>query len=121
MLIRTSRLILALIPVVAVAALWGSALPVSANGDDHCQSGKQPTFSAGFAELSSRLGDWMGAAVTCEMPDPGGSGDVQQQTEKGLALWRKSSNTAIFTNGPEHWRSRPAASSIGRAPASTRR
>ena len=45
----------------------------------------------------------MGGAITCEFADPNGTGDVHQQTTKGLAFWRKRSNTPTFTNGYDHW------------------
>ncbi|HEV7665523.1 MAG TPA: M23 family metallopeptidase [Chloroflexota bacterium] len=68
-----------------------------------CGPGATPTFGLGFAELKTHLGDMVGAATTCEFADPSGSGDVLQQTSNGLAFWRKSSNTATFTNGNQHW------------------
>jgi uncharacterized protein len=45
----------------------------------------------------------MGHPTTCEFSDPDGSGDVHQETSKGLAFWRKSTNTPTFTNGFQHW------------------
>ncbi len=62
-----------------------------------------PHYEAGFAALSRMLGDQMGDALTCEFPDPNGSGDVHQKTTLGLAFWRKSTNTPTFTNGFDHW------------------
>jgi len=60
-------------------------------------------FRAGFAVLSAQLGAAMGAPTTCEYPDPGGTGDVEQNTSTGLAFWRKSTNTPTFTDGSDHW------------------
>lgn len=60
-------------------------------------------YQAGFAALKAAVGDPMGDPVTCEYPDPSGTGDVEQRTTTGLAFWRKSTNTPTFTNGSEHW------------------
>ena len=40
-------------------------------------------------------------------PIRSGTGDMHQQTTKGLAFWRKGTNTATFTNGSEHWGNTP--------------
>jgi hypothetical protein len=76
-----------------------SAAPVAKG----CGAGQTPTFALGFAGLRAHLGDTVGDPTTCEFADPNGSGDVLQQTSRGLAFWRKSSNTPTFTNGNEHW------------------
>jgi Peptidase family M23 len=68
-----------------------------------CGPGVKPTFSFGFADLKAQLGDAMGDPISCEFADPAGSGDIQQQTSKGLAFWRRSTNTPTFTNGNDHW------------------
>jgi hypothetical protein len=68
-----------------------------------CAPGQTPKFVFGFADLKARLGSSIGDPVTCEFADPNGTGDVHQQTTKGLAFWRKGSNTPTFTNGNEHW------------------
>jgi hypothetical protein len=60
-------------------------------------------FRLGFATLSTRLGDTMGAATSCEYADPRGSGDTLQTTEHGLGIYRQASDTPTFTNGTEHW------------------
>jgi predicted metalloprotease len=77
--------------------------PALASTADHCTAGQTPHFVFGFADLHNRLGDQMGLPVSCEFPDPKGTGDVHQQTTKGLSFWRKSTNTATFTNGDDHW------------------
>jgi hypothetical protein len=53
--------------------------------------------------MKAHLGDVLGDPITCEFADPAGSGDVLQQTTRGLAFWRKSSNTPTFTDGSGHW------------------
>jgi predicted metalloprotease len=62
-----------------------------------------PHYEAGFAALHTLLGEQMGEATSCEFGDPNGSGDVHQQTSRGLAFWRKSTNTPTFTDGFQHW------------------
>src|SRR5919202_1053151 len=90
-------------PILAAALAIPAALPVSAQAANFCQPGQQPRYVFGFADLQARLGDWMGSPLTCEFPDPNGTGDVHQRTTKGLAFWRKRTNTPTFTNGSEHW------------------
>jgi hypothetical protein len=101
----TRWLICATLLAVFVVALASVA---RADADDHCAAGQTPMFHAGFAALSDRLGATMGAPTTCEYPDPGGTGDVEQNTTTGLAFWRKSTNTPTFTNGFDHWALTPA-------------
>lgn len=98
------RLLAAL--VVVAALLIGSAPAASAA--PYCQSGQTPQFVFGFKTLSENLGDRMGQPIECEHTQAS-TGDVQQQTTKGLAFWRKATNTPTFTNGYEHW----ALDSIG--------
>jgi hypothetical protein len=74
-----------------------------ADAQQGCQSSESPHFTFGFADLKMQIGDAMGDPVTCEFSDPNGTGDVHQRTTTGLAFWRKSTNTATFTNGFEHW------------------
>jgi hypothetical protein len=90
---------------IVLPALFSAVTPTTAAADsiNICPPGKAPQFVFGFADLSSRLTDWMGAPTTCEFPDPKGTGDVHQRTQNGLAFWRKSTNTPTFTNGSEHW------------------
>jgi hypothetical protein len=85
------------------------AVPVAAQpAPTFCPAGQSPQFVLGFADLKAMLGDAMGQAVTCEYPDPSGTGDVHQQTSMGLTFWRKATNTPTFTNGSEHWGNTPA-------------
>jgi Excalibur calcium-binding domain len=92
--------ILAVITLLLIA----SALPAHGQVDDSfCAAGQMPQYVFGFADLKSQIGDAMGDPITCEFPDPNGTGDVHQRTTKGLAFWRKSTNTPTFTNGSEHW------------------
>jgi hypothetical protein len=80
----------------------GRAAPPEQSGN-RCGVGGTPRFTLGFATLKARLGDAMGEPLTCEFADPNGTGDVHQQTTRGLAFWRKSTNTPTFTNGSDHW------------------
>lgn len=77
--------------------------PAAQPAANRCPAGQAPTFVAGFADLKIQLGDAVGEPSTCEFPDPNGTGDVLQQTSKGLAFWRKATNTPTFTNGFDHW------------------
>src|SRR2546421_8245224 len=90
-----------------VAALMSSLLlipvRVNAQSTNFCAPGQSPHYAFGFADLKAQIGDAMGDPLTCEFPDPKGTGDVHQQTSKGLAFWRKSTNTPTFTNGWQHW------------------
>src|SRR3990172_813181 len=52
--------------------------------------------------MKSQLGHTMGEPVECEHTNPE-NGDALQQTSKGLAFYRKFTNTPTFTNGWEHW------------------
>ena len=89
----------------------GSAAPRPGSttlANSRCGAGQTPRFSLGFAGLKAQLGDVLGDPTTCEFADPNGSGDMLQQTTRGLAFWRKSSNTPTFTNGSDHWALTPA-------------
>lgn len=88
---------------LALTIFLGQPTPSAlAQGAPFCAPGSAPTFVQGFAQLKSILGDVMGDPVECEHTD-GTSGDVLQQTTTGLAFWRKSTNTATFTDGYRHW------------------
>jgi hypothetical protein len=93
--------------VLAIFAILAPAQIAGAQSDTHCAAGEAPNFSGGFAALKARVGDGMGTAISCEFPDPNGTGDVQQRTTTGLAYWRKSTNTPTFTNGSNHWAETP--------------
>ena len=71
-------------------------------GAPYCQPGQEPRFVFGIAELQGRLGPTMGAPVECEHVDPT-SGDTLQRTTTGLACFRPSISTSIFTDGSTHW------------------
>ncbi|MDP8924841.1 MAG: hypothetical protein M3O34_18475 [Chloroflexota bacterium] len=67
-----------------------------------CPPGQAPSFAFGFATLAEQVGPAMGDPVECERADVE-TGDALQRTTTGLALYRKDTNTAMFTNGREHW------------------
>jgi hypothetical protein len=94
-------------PPIIVLALLGSVvlgpLPVAAQSSTFCPAGQSPHYAAGFADLKAHIGDAMGDPLTCEYPDPNGTGDIHQDTTTGLAFWRKSTNTPTFTDGFNHW------------------
>jgi hypothetical protein len=61
-----------------------------------------PRFVLAMARLSARLGAEMGTPIDCEQVVDA-SGDTEQKTTTGLAYYRASINTPVFTNGVEHW------------------
>jgi len=61
-----------------------------------------PQFVLAMARLKARLGAEMGAPTECERVVDAG-GDTEQKTTTGLAYYRASGNTPVFTNGIEHW------------------
>src|SRR5258708_5403023 len=99
-------------PRTPSAVLVGFGLllvPIGASAQDaqYCGRGQSAEFQFGFADLKSRIGEAMGAPVSCEFPDPRGTGDVHQRTTTGLAFWRKSTNIPTFTDGWQHWGKTP--------------
>src|SRR5690242_20672624 len=56
----------------------------------------------GIAALQDRLGATMGVPLECEHVNPD-NGDTIQHTTTGLAYYRPSINTAMFTDGQTHW------------------
>jgi len=94
--------------LLTLGALFLTPAPAAlAQAAPFCGSGTSPRFVYGFADLKARLGSTMGDPIECEHTD-GSSGDVLQQTTTGLAFWRKSTNTATFTDGYRHWGLTPA-------------
>jgi hypothetical protein len=86
-------------PTVTVRPLARpSPVPVQA---DVC-SAAAPRFVLAMARLKARLGADMGAPTECERVVDA-SGDTEQTTTTGLAYYRASVNTPVFTNGVEHW------------------
>jgi hypothetical protein len=67
-----------------------------------CQPGQAASFVFGIAALRDRLGATMGTPIECEHRDAE-SGDTIQHTTTGLAYYRPSINTAMFTDGSTHW------------------
>lgn len=94
--------------LLVATALLASPFPAAAQQQTFCGPGQAPRYVFGFADLKEQLGEAMGEPLTCEFPDPNGTGDVHQQTTTGLAFWRKRTNTPTFTNGWEHWGRTPA-------------
>ena len=73
------------IPLVPAAA--------ARQGGDQCPPGERPSYVRGFAYLYEFLGEAMGDAISCEFPDPGGTGELHQLTSRGLAVWSSGTNT----------------------------
>jgi hypothetical protein len=99
-MIRTARILGA---VLALTIVFVQPAPAAqAQSAPFCAPGTSPSFVQGFAALKAALGEVMGDPIECQHTD-GSSGDVLQQTTTGLAFWRKSTNTATFTDGYRHW------------------
>src|SRR4051812_46512195 len=95
-LIALASLVLALLGPGSVAGVGAQTAP-------HCASAEAPAFVFGFANLKAELGAPMGDPVSCEYPDPRGTGDTLQDTSTGLAFWRQATNVPTFTTGASHW------------------
>jgi hypothetical protein len=80
--------------------------PSPATSGNFCRPGESPKFQFGLLALKGMLGDAMGDPIECEHPNSA-NGDTLQRTTKGLAYYRKATNTPTFTNGDEHWALRP--------------
>lgn len=101
---RQRPLALAVASVAAALCVQASvSWPAAAQPDvPYCAPGQPAAFVFGIAALHDRLGDTMGAPLECEHLDAE-SGDTAQRTSTGLAYFRPSINTAIFTDGSTHW------------------
>ncbi len=92
-------------PLVGMAALLillVAASPVAAESAPFCRAGQAPAFEHGLRWLQLVTGEVMGAPAECVHYD-GQTGDALQRTTTGLAYWRKSTNTPVFTDGWRHW------------------
>ena len=102
---RLARLMVSLSLSAAISCSGlGSTAIVAVASDAHpgCQVDQLPAFSLGFAGLRQQVGAAMGDPVECERTDPR-TGSASQRTTTGLALYRRDTNTPMFTNGQEHW------------------
>jgi hypothetical protein len=89
--------------VILLAMVTMQPVPsLAAQLPHNCSHGQAPSFAHGLSELREQLGTAMGDPVECEQPDPA-TGDVAQQTTTGMAIYRKDTDTALFTNGRELW------------------
>src|SRR6266498_943004 len=91
--------------LLTFAVACASVVPtssVTAATAPYCSSNQLPVFVFGFAELSAQLGPLMGEPIECEHQNST-NGDTLQATTTGLAFYRKSTNTATFTDGTDHW------------------
>src|SRR6185295_9347749 len=100
---RARVLALALLAaLIGLPALLAAPVQAQPPGAPFCAPGQPPAFVFGIAALRDRLGQAMGSPLECEHTDPQ-SGDAVQHTTTGLAYYRPSINTAIFTDGESHW------------------
>ena len=91
----------ALLTILALA-LPAAAIAAAIAAAPYCAQGTEPSFTFGFAQLKSLLGDTMGDPLECIHANPD-NGDILQQTSTGLSFYRLSTNTATFTDGWSHW------------------
>jgi iron complex transport system substrate-binding protein len=87
-------------------ASGGPTLAPTGTGFPYCEAGQVPAFTFGFGELAEALGREMGEPTECAHTDVG-SGDAYQQTTKGLAIYRRASNTPSFSSGLGQWQLTP--------------
>jgi len=87
-------------------ASGGPTLRPTVTGFPYCEPGQMPAFTLGFGELAAALGTEMGEPTECSHTDVG-SGDAYQQTTKGLAIYRRASNTPSFSTGLGRWELTP--------------
>jgi iron complex transport system substrate-binding protein len=88
------------------AASGGPKLAPTTTGFPYCEAGQMPAYTLGFGELAAALGTEMGEPTECAHTDVG-SGDAYQQTTKGLAIYRRASNTPSFSTGLGRWELTP--------------
>src|SRR5262245_43325753 len=98
------RLAWTLLVLLMVALLPGGG---SALGAPYCADDAEPRFQLGFSVLQTRLGDLMGEPIEFEQGNPD-TGDTMQRTTTGMAYYRRSTNTLVFTDGDRHWALAPA-------------
>jgi hypothetical protein len=96
------RLVRSFVVLLAILAIPWSAAWASQTDHPACPIGQSPAFVFGFASLHEQLGTAMGDPIECEHADVE-TGDTYQRTTTGLALYRRDTNTSMFTNGREHW------------------
>jgi hypothetical protein len=99
---RSIALTVASVGIVVCLQLSASSSAAAQPDVPYCQPGQVASFVYGVAALHDRLGDIMGAPLECEHLDSE-SGDTAQHTSTGLAYFRPSINTTIFTDGATHW------------------
>lgn len=80
----------------------GPARAASTVSAPFCSAGQTPAFQFGFQALSGTLGATMGEPVECEHALVT-TGDAYQQTTKGLAIYRKATNTPTFSSTTGRW------------------
>jgi iron complex transport system substrate-binding protein len=80
----------------------GPRLSPTAGKQPYCAADEMPAFTFGFQALSDVLATRMGQPTECAHADVA-SGDIYQQTTKGLAIYRRAANVPTFVSGSSHW------------------
>ncbi|MCC6174021.1 MAG: hypothetical protein IT305_01850 [Chloroflexi bacterium] len=95
-----------IVTALGIISLFSATLaiapPAAAQMMPYCPPGQPARFVYGIAALDDRLGTTMGTPLECEHINPD-NGDTLQHTTTGLAYYRPSINTPMFTNGQTHW------------------
>jgi hypothetical protein len=86
---------------LATGALLVPLLGSSASGAAACPTEEPVQFAPALVRLQSLVGEPMGAPRSCSFQDA--DGDTLQQTTTGLALYRPSTDLALFSNGQQFW------------------
>ena len=85
-----------------MAAAGPLASPVLADTYPYCAPSVVPVFELGFAALDAAAPGVMGQPLECEHADPV-SGDVDQLTSTGMAVYRAGVGAITFVAGVHHW------------------
>jgi hypothetical protein len=99
---RSASASVIIVSVLTLGIAFAGATPTQGQSSAFCRPGQSPQFVLGFAALRESVGDAMGDPIECEHANPE-NGDSLQQTTRGLAFYRKSTNTPTFTDGFNHW------------------
>ena len=87
-----------------LAILMGISAPFLALAEPSpfCSDETPPKRDQAFASLATVVGERVGVPIECAHVEQT-TGDLQQATAGGLFYLRKSTSTATFTDGADHW------------------
>src|SRR4051794_31381099 len=98
------HLVLTIAATAAAMLSWSLAPAQAQAGQTVCAPGEAPRYVFGFADLKAQIGDAMGDPVTCEFPDPNGTGESTSEQPRVLPSGasrrtRRRSRTASTIGG----------------------